>query len=466
MAINRIDWFKSPRLIWIDEATDDLTVQVLLNELREFEDEPTFMGFDKIVDAGGKEELGGGVLVGITATLLDAQVAFIPTLPPQESGTVTTLDANGVVLIDSTALFETNGVQVGSQVINHTDGSTAMVLSIDSEIQLTCTGLDGGTDNQFAVSDDYGTHNIIQKSISGGNLVAVDSIQAELNPVFPTPFNQVNKTSSSSATLQELAAIQYSSFDNAVCIDVDNVSGKAVAGTIKFPAGTRKQPVRDIDTALIISNNNGFEELYVIGNLTISTAVDLERFTLVGESATKTVIDVGASANVLKTEYYECTLTGILDGNSQADRSVISNLTFVDGFVHKCALAAGTITLGTSTIAHMLACYSAVPGTSTPVIDMNSTGVLSLRDYYGGIKLTNYSGASSHSIDLGSGQCILDSATITSGTFVVRGVGKLIDENGNNIFSGTWNGGVTIVNDIQSKEDNLTFVDLLVAKEA
>ena len=121
MAINRIDWFKSPRLIWIDEAVDDLTVQVLLNELREFEDEPTFMGFDKIVDAGGKEELGGGVLVGITATLLNARVAFIPTLTPQESGTVTTIDTLGITLIDSTALFQTNNVEIGSQVINHTD---------------------------------------------------------------------------------------------------------------------------------------------------------------------------------------------------------------------------------------------------------------------------------------------------------------------------------------------------------
>ena len=466
MAINRIDWFKSPRLIWIDEATDDLTVQVLLNELREFEDEPTFMGFDKIVNAGGKEELGGGTLVGITATLLDARVAFIPTLPPEESGTVTTIDSLGVTLIDSTALFETNLVEIGSQVINHTDGSTAMVISIDSEIQLTCTGLEGGSDNQFDSSDAYDVHNIIQKSISGGNLVAVDSVQAELNPVFPTPFNQVSRTSSSSATLQELAAIQYSSFNNQVAIDVDNISGKAVAGTVDFPAGTRKQPVRDIDTALIVAANNGFEELFVIGNLTVTTAVDLERFTLVGESATKTLINMGTAANVLKTEYYECMLTGTLDGNSQVDRSVLSNLNFVDGFVHKCALASGTITLGTSTIAHILACYSAVPGTSAPILDLNGTGVLSLRDYYGGIKLINYSGASSHSIDLGSGQCILDSATITSGTFVVRGTGKLIDENGNNIFSGTWNGGVTIINEIQSKEDNLTFVDLLVAKEA
>ena len=43
---------------------------------------------------------------------------------------------------------------------------------------------------------------------------------------------------------------------------------------------------------------------------------------------------------------------------------------------------------------------------------------------------------------------ILDSTTVTGGTFVVRGVGKLIDENGDDISSGTWNGGVTIVNEL------------------
>ena len=83
-----------------------------------------------------------------------------------------------------------------------------------------------------------------------------------------------------------------------------------------------------------------------------------------------------------------------------------------------------------------------------PMIDMNGTGILGLRDYNGGIHLKNYTGTSAHSIDLSSGQIILDSASITSGIFVVRGVGKLIDENGTNIPTGTWNGGVTIVNEL------------------
>jgi len=50
------------------------------------------------------------------------------------------------------------------------------------------------------------------------------------------------------------------------------------------------------------------------------------------------------------------------------------------------------------------------------------------------------------SLDLNSGQVILAS-TITAGTIVARGIGKLVDESGNNIPSGTWN-GATIVNEL------------------
>lgn len=49
-----------------------LDVQTLINEIRDTEDELTpGLGYSKIADASGKENLGGGVLVGITVKLLD-----------------------------------------------------------------------------------------------------------------------------------------------------------------------------------------------------------------------------------------------------------------------------------------------------------------------------------------------------------------------------------------------------------
>jgi hypothetical protein len=113
-----------------------------------------------------------------------------------------------------------------------------------------------------------------------------------------------------------------------------------------------------------------------------------------------------------------------------------------------------TILLGGNQTAHLINCTSGVPGIGTPTIDCGGTGqALALRNYNGGIKLTNKTGTDSISIDLNAGQVIL-SDTVTNGTIVVRGVGKLISEStGRRIYSGTWNGGVTIVNELIDSED-------------
>ena len=72
-----------------------------------------------------------------------------------ESGTITTADAPGTTLIDSAATFITNGVAADDSVTNITDGSTARVVSIDSETQLTTTALTGGSGNDYGSSDSY-----------------------------------------------------------------------------------------------------------------------------------------------------------------------------------------------------------------------------------------------------------------------------------------------------------------------
>lgn len=71
------------------------------------------------------------------------------------TGSVTTPNAGGTTLIDSGATFQTDFIKVGDIVINDTDGSSAVVTSIDSQTQLTCEALTGGADNQWDSSDSY-----------------------------------------------------------------------------------------------------------------------------------------------------------------------------------------------------------------------------------------------------------------------------------------------------------------------
>ena len=73
---------------------------------------------------------------------------------------------------------------------------------------------------------------------------------------------------------------------------------------------------------------------------------------------------------------------------------------------------------------------------------------LALRNYNGGIKLINKNGPESVSIDLNSGQVKIDMTTVTNGTLVIRGIGKLIDaDTGDHIHTGTY-GDLVIYNEL------------------
>jgi len=290
------------------------------------------------------------------------------------------------------------------------------------------------------------------------NLVGANSNVGDVvNP------NQVSIRSANSAGLISNSAIEFSSFSDAVTIDKDNVTGYSTDGTI-FPTGTRQTPVDNLPDLHLIASTRGLNRIKIIGNIMLSNEADWNRFEFIGESATKTLITINPEATVSNCEFYDAIVTGTLDGNSHIERCVITNLNVIDGFVFQCAIG-NTITLAPNVIANIFSCFSTVPGVETPEINLGGSGVLAVRDYNGGMLLSNYGGSGSHSIDLSSGQVKLASS-ISGGTFVFRGVGKLIEEDtGNPISSGIWNSGVTIVNELLNSASINTILDYANADE-
>jgi hypothetical protein len=71
-----VDYLVSPRIITIAAPSLELTIQDLIDTIRDIEDNITSMGYPKLLNASGKEPLGGGVFVGITASLQNALIAF------------------------------------------------------------------------------------------------------------------------------------------------------------------------------------------------------------------------------------------------------------------------------------------------------------------------------------------------------------------------------------------------------
>lgn len=191
----------SPRVIEVDSPTTNISVQELVDLVRAWEDKVIGLHYPFLIDATGKDDLGGGVFVGITTTLQNAVIAFAMQGGVDSSGTVTTADATGLVLTDSTGTFIADGILAGDTLLNVTDQSITSIISVDSETQVTTFGLQSGSDNQFEIGDSYKIWNKVQCEVSGGNLVAVDEFGATMSPFLPTAQTYVTRSASSSATL-------------------------------------------------------------------------------------------------------------------------------------------------------------------------------------------------------------------------------------------------------------------------
>jgi hypothetical protein len=360
----------------VDAPATEITVQEIVDLCRAWEQRIDNLTYPYLVSAAGKENLGGGVYVGISCTLQNAKIAFEARAGPS----------------------------------------------------------------------------FVQCNISGGNLVAVDDVGATLDPVQTTAYTQVVRTSSSSATLQEQEDIQYASYGGGVTVDTTS----AYSGT-DFPVGTPRQPVNNVSDAVSIAAARGFTRLYIIGDITLTTGDSLSAYEVVGESTNKTTITINSDADVSETEFSNATVQGTLDGDNVLTNCAVETLTFVEGLITQCILN-GTITLSGADDAHFLDCWSGVPGASTPVIDMGGSGSrLGMRNYNGSITLQNKSGSEAVSIDMNSGQVILDN-TVTNGAIVLRGVGIWTNEE-------TYTGGATVTNQLLSGDAAVEMRKLLKNKQ-
>jgi hypothetical protein len=417
-----IQYYRDPRILLVDEPSTEITVQDLVDTIRVAESSFTGMSYPHLIDAAGKEPLGGGVLVGITASLQNAKLGFRSRLIPNSTGSATSNDPSGTLLEDTAADFVADNVQPGSVVQNITTGAHATVYQVIDLNTLDTEVFEGGTRQTWEIGDTYHIHNIVQCNVSGGNLVAVDGVGAEAESIFPTAFTQVVRTAAASATLQELGTLQFSSFDGGVWIN----TASSNTGT-SFPNGTLQAPVNNLTDAQTIATSRGFATLYVLGDITLDATANLTGFALFGESDNKTTITIEDAATVTNCEFFTCTVQGTLDGGNVVKDARIIDLNFVDGFIQQCVLD-GTVTLSGLGEADFLDCWSGIPGQDeTPIINMNGSGsALVMRNYSGGVMLTNKTGSDAVSIDMASGQVKLD-PSIQAGPITIRGVGKLVD---------------------------------------
>lgn len=422
----------SPRVIEVDSPTTNISIQELVDLIRAWEDKVIGLNYPFLIDAAGKEELGGGVRVGITATLQNAIIAFAMQGGVDSSGTVTTADTTGRVLTDSAGTFISDGILAGDTVLNVTDQSITSIQSVDSETQVTTFGLQSGSDNQFNTSDSYKIWNKVQCEISGGNLVAVDENGVTMSAFLPTAQTHVVRTSSSSATLQEMSSVQYSSFNGG--ITVDPVNGTDASA---FPAGTPQAPIKTCAQAMVLAEERGFKKIYFLNDFSINDHT-MSGYDMVGLDFRRTVLTIGSGLVWAGGSISKCKVQGTFANNSYVliEDAEIANLNNITLNAKDCILT-GTIELNNASTSNLFNCIDGVPGSGTPIIQVNDCVNLGIWGYIGGIKLTNIITVGTNiSFNAPTGRLIVDSSD-TVGSIIARGVGSIVGTTGGTTITQT-----------------------------
>lgn len=426
-----VAWYLSPRVITIPVAYTDITIADLQETLLDLEDSEEGIVWPHLRETSGGEDLGGGVSVGLTMELQNAQIAFAPRTTQISSGTVTTPQAAGTLLTDSAATFITDGVLPGATIVNFTDQSVTSVIEIISETQMSCYALADGIDNQWDSSDVYKVWNEVECSVTGGNLVAVDTIGDPLTAIRPTFGTQITKTSSSSATTQSQTTLEQASYNNRVYYDPNNDTGNAVAGT-NYPAGTATAPSNNITDAAVICTDIGFNVLEVLSTTaTFDNTLSLNDFTIIGRNPSKTAITF-TNATTEDMSIYDCTFSGSISGSLYANNCIVGTLTGLgstasDSIFEHCLLE-GNITLRADNNKRIDFVDTATATHNLIEFDINNTvGHISMLDYKCRLRLKNITtGIQVHVT--GSGAEIRADSTCTSGTLELHGDINFIDE--------------------------------------
>lgn len=235
--------------------------------------------------------------------------------------------------------------------------------------------------------------------------------------------NQVSLAVQNSAGLVNSPQLAFSSFQNAVWVDVVNGQAGTGKGQSGFQIGTKKEPVDNFTDALTIGSDNGLNRLMLVGpSFTLGESLDFSDLFIIGQGQHRTAVTVEASANVSGVFFQDVDMDGTLDGDVSCFRCFLRDLDMVSGFLQFCGHK-GTITLTAGELI-MHSCYDAVAGVGIPTIDCGGSGTaVILRDCRGAFQFINKTGPEEVSIDL-VGRVLAD-ATVTaaSGDFIVRGIG-------------------------------------------
>jgi hypothetical protein len=194
--------------------------------------------------------------------------------------------------------------------------------------------------------------------------------------------------------------------------------------------GTPTSPVQTEARAIAVATAENLRAFSIIGTLTLSQAYTDWKFigTVGKESATVHI----NGQTLTRCAFEKATIDGNANGSTLfVEACLVETLTNALGVFKETGLNS-VVSPGASGLLTFVKCYSDVPGTTRPVIDLadNLSDDCQIRGWHGGLEVRNVDVAGQNvSIDVDAGSVLIDS-TCVDGTIVVRGLGTLIDNSG------------------------------------
>lgn len=417
----------SPRIIEVAAPSTILKIQDLVDTIRSNSQQPGEPVLDNLdddpilsqeFDPAGKVPTEPGIQSGIICTLFNAKLKFADRAGPatvlcrategtlvsylRDEGTHTGADSN-TVLIDSAADFINFGIEEKDvdqfQVLNVTDGSSALVSTVDSGTQITTTGLSGGSDNTF----------------QSGDVIVVQGFA--LSPIEPSAFTSVSYATSVAPSITNLVTMEsqiadiHGQVEREIWIDTSlGTNGN----------GYQSAPYNNVTDAIDDAEANGIRALVVLDDITLDR--QLKNFTIrgIGEPSIdpNNQILTGCQLDHLS---FSGTFNPTLDSNHFNHCYFQNGTTGLQGDMHFCGFD-GVVSLAPGNTSTIIDGYSLVPGLSRPTIDTGGSGsMVSIRDWRGGLIIAGTDGALDEvTVSLAMGRLQL-AASNTAGTISVRG---------------------------------------------
>ncbi|OGE32211.1 hypothetical protein A3C59_04205 [Candidatus Daviesbacteria bacterium RIFCSPHIGHO2_02_FULL_36_13] len=132
-----LTFFKFDRVIQVDSLNNtqiSVSVQDLVDEIRDYEDELDFMDYEKMMEATGKQDLGGGVTVGITLELINDWRLSFEARTALEGMTICTVTGGNLV---ATNQYSNNPIKATDFVqVTIAQSSSATIIEPPSDTNL------------------------------------------------------------------------------------------------------------------------------------------------------------------------------------------------------------------------------------------------------------------------------------------------------------------------------------------